>query len=89
MTELIDDVFAVIESSRLPLVMSDIIQDVAVLPVGRGEPMWRVKPTAIAAEVERLIKQGKVESGTADGGSELVYRLKQDKKRPNTQKDLF
>jgi len=81
------DILAILESSRLPLTLSDIAQDVAVMPIARGEPMRIVNVKEVAEEVNRLVRGGKVQSGLTDGGSELVYRIKVE--RGLTQRSLL
>lgn len=86
--ELIDDVFAVIQSSRLPMSLEDIVQDVNVMPIGRGEKRGTASAKQIKCELDRLIKRELIQSGIEDGGAELLYRLKPPKAVP-AQKDLF
>lgn len=83
------DILAVLESSKLPLTIGDIIQDASVMPVARGEPMRKGIEREVREEVNRLVRTGQVVSSARRNvyGSELVYQLKVEKKA--TQRSLL
>lgn len=84
MNDIKSDVLEVIGSSRYPLSHEDVLCDVRIWPLHRGEPM-RTDVTAkeVATAITKLVAEGKVEE-FGDG-----YRVRRAVPKEDKQLSLF